>query len=119
MKSECWVTDLAEYMREAFEVFTILLLLFGGLTFWPLVRFGAGVAGGASDFLKWQFYGHILLLAGSFVLVQYYYATDHPGRLYAPMLPYAVGALSWVSALVVLFGTGLWRQIAKESDDPD
>lgn len=106
-------------MREAFEIFTILLLLFGGLAFWPLVRFGAGVAGGASDLLKWQFYGHILLLAGGFVLVQYFYAAEHPGRFYAPMLPYAVGGLSWVSALVILFRTGLWRQIAKDSNPPD
>lgn len=104
-------------MREVFDIFTILLLLFGGLAFWPLVRFGAGLAGGATDWLKWQFYSHILLLSGSFVLVQYYYATEDPGRADMQILPYAVGALSWASALVILFGSGLWRRIGRDSDE--
>lgn len=106
-------------MREAFEIFSVILLLFGGLAFWPLVRFGAGLAGGATDWLKWQFYAHIMLLSGSFVLVQYYYAIDHPDRLHLQILPYAVGALSWMSAIVILFGSGLWRRIGKDSDDPE
>lgn len=106
-------------MREAFDIFTILLLLFGGLAFWPMVRFGAGLAGGASDLLKWQFYTHIMLLAGSFVLVQYSHVIDHPDREATQILPYAIGALSWASALVILLGTGLWRRIGKDFGDPD
>lgn len=103
-------------MREAFEIFTIVLLLFGGLAFWPLVRFGAGIAGGAAVLLKWQFYTHIMLLAGSLVFVQYLYATEHPDRLLMRFLPYAVGGLSWASALIVLLGTGLWRRIGENTE---
>ena len=106
-------------MREAFEIFSIILLLFGGLAFWPLVRFGAGLTGGASDWLKWQFYAHIMLLAGSFVVVQYYYAIEHPDRPHSLFLPYLIGALSWMSALIILFGSGLWRRVGKGADDPD
>lgn len=106
-------------MREAFEIFTILLLLFGGLAFWPLVRFGGGLSGAATDWLKWQFYAHILLLAGSFVIMQYYYAIEHPDRLHLQILPYAVGALSWACVLIILFGSGLWRRIGKNPDDPE
>lgn len=104
-------------MREAFDIATAILLLFGGLAFWPLVRFGAGLAGGAADWLKWQFYSHILLLAGAFVLVQYSYAVDHPDRLHLKIVPYAVGALSWASALIVLFAGGLWRRIGRDARD--
>ena len=106
-------------MREAFEIFTILLLLFGGLAFWPLVRFGGGLSGAATDWLEWQFYAHILLLAGSFVIVQYYYAVEHPARLHLQILPYSVGALSWACALIILFGSGLWRRIGKIPNDPE
>ena len=106
-------------MREAFDIFTILLLLFGGLAFWPLVRFGAGVTGGASDLLKWQFYTHIMLLSASFVLVQYYYAIEHPDRISMQILPSAIGGLSWASGLLILFGSGLWRHIGRDSDEPD
>lgn len=106
-------------MREAFDIFTILLLLFGGLAFWPLVRFGAGVAGGASDLLKWQFYTHIMLLSASFVLVQYYHAIEHPDRLNLQILPYAIGGLSWASGLLILFGSGLWRHIGGDSGNPE
>lgn len=106
-------------MREALEIASIVLLLFGGLAFWPLVRFGGGLAGGASDWLKWQFYAHILLLAGAFVLVQYAYATDRPGWLHLQILPYAIGAVSWASALVILFATGLWRRIGEDPGDPE
>jgi hypothetical protein len=106
-------------MREAFEIFSIILLLFGGLAFWPLVRFGSGLSGGASDWLKWQFFAHIIVLAGSFVVVQYYYAIEHPDRLHSRILPYMIGALSWISALVILFGSGLWRRIGKGPGEPD
>lgn len=106
-------------MREAFDIFTMLLLLFGGLAFWPMVRFGGGLSGGVATWLKWQFYTHIMLLAGSFVLVQYYYAIEHPDRLHLQILPYMIGALSWMSALVILFGSGLWRRIGKDPGDPD
>ena len=104
-------------MREAFEIFSIILLLFGGLAFWPLVRFGARLTGGATDWLKWQFHAHILLLAGSFVLVQYYFVTEHPDRLHLQILPYMIGAVSWMSALIILFGSGLWRRIGKDPGD--
>ena len=60
-----------------------------------------------------------MLLAGSFVLVQYYYAIDHQDRLHLQILPYAVGALSWMSALTILFGSGLWRRIGKDPGDTD
>ncbi len=106
-------------MREAFGIFSIVLLLFGGLAFWPLVRYGAGQADGAAVWLKWQFYCHIALLAGAFVPVLYYYAIEHPDRLHVLILPYAVGALSWMSALAILIGAGIWRRIGKKSGAPD
>ena len=104
-------------MREAFDIATIVLLLFGGLAFWPLVRFGAGLSGGAADWLKWQFHAHILFLAGAFVLVQYGHATARPDWIHLQILPYVVGALSWLSALVILFSGGLWRRIGRGPGD--
>lgn len=108
-----------EAVQEVLSVFSMLLLLFGGLAFWPLVRFGGGIADGAAVLLKWQFYSHIMLLAGSFVLLQYFYVTEHPDRLQVQILPYAVGGVSWASALIILFGSGLWRRLGKESRDSD
>lgn len=110
---------MAALLQDILGAASALLILFGGLAFWPLVRFGGGLSGGAADLLKWQFYGHILLLAGSFVIVQYYYAMGHPGRLHLQILPYAVGGLSWISALAILFGTGLWRSLGKDEADRD
>jgi hypothetical protein len=110
---------VAGNLREAFEIFSIVLLLFGGLAFWPLVRYGAGQAGGVADWLKWQFYGHIALLAVAFVPVLYYFAIEHPDRLHVLILPYATGAVSWVCALIILVGGGLWRRIGKDSSVPD
>lgn len=104
-------------MREALDIVAIILLLFGGLAFWPLIRFGAGLSGGASDWLKWQFHAHILLLAGSFVLIQYYFGTEHPARFRIQVLPYMVGGLSWIAALIILFGTGLWRRLGGKPEE--
>ena len=104
-------------MRDAFDIFSLVLLLFGGLAFWPLIRFGAGLSGGASDWLKWQFYAHILLLAGSFVLVQYVATTARTDWRQLQILPHAVGALSWASALIILFASGLWRRVGGGPDD--
>jgi hypothetical protein len=106
-------------VQEVLSVFSTLLLLFGGLAFWPLVRFGGGIVDGAAVLLKWQFYSHIMLLAGSFVLLQYFYVIGHPARTHLQILPYAIGGLSWVSALIILFGSGLWRRLGKESGDSD
>ena len=106
-------------MLDVLSALTSLLMLFGGLAFWPLVRFGGGLSGGASDWLKWQFYAHILLLAGSFVLLQYFHAIEHPDRVHLYFLPYAIGALSWGCALIILFGSGLWRRVGKDPGDPD
>ena len=106
-------------MRDAFHIFSIILLLFGGLAFWPLIRFGAGLSGGASDWLKWQFYAHVLLLAGSFVAVQYAFTTERPDWRNLQFLPYAIGALSWASALIILFASDLWRRIGGDPGNPD
>lgn len=106
-------------MRDAFDIISLVLLLFGGLTFWPLIRFGAGLSGGASDWLKWQFYAHILLLAGSFVLVQYVATTARTDWRQLQVLPHAIGAISWAAALIILFGSGLWRRIGGDPDNSD
>ena len=98
-------------MGDAFDIFSLVLLLFGGLAFWPLVRFGAGLSGGASDWLKWQCYAHILLLAGTVVLVQSGVTTARTDWRHLQILPHAVGALSWASALIILFASGLWRRV--------
>jgi hypothetical protein len=103
-------------MSDAFHIFSIILLLFGGLAFWPLVRFGAGLSGGASDWLKWQFHAHVLLLAGSFVLIQDASTAERPDWRNLHILPYAIGAFSWVAALIILFGGGLWRRVGNDSD---
>lgn len=102
-----------EMVQEVLSGLSTLLLLFGGLAFWPLVRFGAGIEDGAAVLLKWQFYSHIMLLAGSFVLLQYFYVTEHPDRLQVQILPNAIGGLSWIAALIILFGTGLWRRLGE------
>ena len=106
-------------IQEALSVASALLLLFGGLAFWPLVRFGAGVADGAAVLLKWQFFTHIMLLAGSFVIVQYFYVIEHPERMHLQILPNATGGLSWIAALIILFGTGLWRRLGEGRPDRD
>ena len=106
-------------IQEALSVASALLLLFGGLAFWPLVRFGAGVADGAAVLLKWQFFTHIMLLAGSFVIVQYFYVIEHPERMHLQILPNAIGGLSWIAALIILFGTGLWRRLGEGRRDRD
>ncbi len=106
-------------VQEVLSGLSTLLLLFGGLAFWPLVRFGGGIADGAAMLLKRQFYTHILLLAGSFVLLQYFYVIEHPQRMHLQVLPYAIGGLSWIAALVILFGTGLWRQLGERQSGRD
>lgn len=108
---------MAEFIQEAVGIVSSLLLLFGGLVFWPLVRFVAGIAGGSAVWLKRQFYTHILLLAGSFVFLQYVEAVSHPDSLHLRSLPYLIGAVSWVFGLVVLFGTGLWRELGDNAED--
>ena len=50
---------------------------------------------------------------------QYYYAIEHPDRLRMQILPYAIGAVSWASAIIILFGSGLWRRIGKDPGDTD
>jgi len=103
-------------VQEAFSVISALLVLFGGLAFWPLVRFGGGLSGGAADLLKWQFYTHIFLLAGAFVLLQYYGVIGHPYGVPLHIVPYAIGAVSWMAALIVMFGGGLWRRLGGDSN---
>lgn len=102
---------MAGLVQEIVGVLTAVIALFGGLAFWPLVRFGGGIADGAALLLKQQFHAHILLLAGCLVLLQYLYATGNPAAGQLNFLPYAVGGLSWAAALIILFGTGLWRRI--------
>jgi hypothetical protein len=58
-----------------------------------------------------------LLLAGSFVLVQYVASTARTDWRQLQVLPHAVGALSWVSALIILFASGLWRRVVGGPDD--
>lgn len=106
-------------IQEVLSVFSALLLLFGGLAFWPLVRFGGGFEDGGAVLLKWQFYTHIMLLAGSFVLLQYFYVTEHPERMHLQILPFAIGGLSWISGLAILFGTGLWRRLGEDRPDKE
>jgi hypothetical protein len=106
-------------LQEVLSGLSTLLLLFGGLAFWPLVRFGGGISDGAAVLLQRQFYTHIMLLAGSFVLLQYFYVTEHPARTHLQILPYAIGGLSWIAALIILFGTGLWRRLGKETEDSE
>lgn len=106
-------------LQEALSVFSALLLLFGALAFWPLVRFGSGIADGPAVLLKWQFYTHIMLLAGSLVLLQYFYVIGHPARMHLQILPYAIGGLSWIAALIILFGTELWRQLGERRSGRD
>jgi hypothetical protein len=101
--------------QTAISVVGAVLVLFGGLAFWPLVRFGGGVTGGAADLLKWQFYSHILLLAGAFVLLQYLGAIDHPYGAPLRIVPYAIGGVSWMAALITLFCGGLWRRLGDDS----
>jgi len=105
-------------LREAFEIVLIVLLLFGGLAFWPLVRYGAGKADGVATWLKWQFVGHIVLLIAAIVPVVYYYVIQHPDRLHVLILPYVAGAISWVIALAILAGAGIRRHFGKGSGNP-
>lgn len=40
---------MGELLQQAVGAASSLLLIFGGLAFWPLIRFGAGLAGGATE----------------------------------------------------------------------
>ncbi len=106
-------------MREFLMFLVVMLVLFGGMMFWPLVRYGAGQVGGVATWLKWQFFGHIALLAGNFALPYYYHAMGAFDRAYPPLHPFAIGILSWMSALAILIGAGIWRRIGTDSSPPD
>lgn len=110
---------MGELLQQSVGIASSLLLLFGGLAFWPLIRFGAGRAGGATELLKWQFYVQIMLLAASFLAVQYFSALSVNAGINARILPYSVGAFSWIAALIILFGTGLLRRFSDEPVDDE
>ena len=77
--------------------------LFSGLFFWPLFRRWLILGDPRILWLRTVFFGHIILLLASFGLVYFYWASGNRDWLHSLLFPYAVGALSVVASLVVLF----------------
>ena len=78
------------------------LTLFGGLLFWPLLRFWFKPGDPQIVWLKRVFGGQVLLFLITFGLVYYYWANENRDWLHSFMFPYAVGMLSIVASFIVL-----------------
>ena len=94
-------------MKELAEVYISALWVFGALTIWPLLRFGAKISAEKLRILKWIFWLQVFWLAASYGAIQYYRIGGYQDWLHSLMLPYVVGAISWVAVLAALVEMGL------------
>ena len=97
-------------MKEATEILIAIGWLFGALVVWPTMRFWIRSEANQVNWLRWQFSFHIVALIAAFCLVQYSYFTGNKDWLHSMVLPYFVGAISWLAALVILFSFRFSRQ---------
>jgi len=97
-------------MKDIGELFLIYFWLFGALCFWPIMRFLVMCSIERLHGLKWQFWLQVIGLAVTFGLVHYYRVAGYRDWLHAQMLPFVVGFLGWVAALLSLMVMGLRRR---------
>lgn len=94
-------------MKELAEVYISALWVFGALTIWPLLRYGAKISAEKLSILKWIFLLQVFWLVASYGAIQYYRIAGYQDWLHSLMLPYVVGAISWVAVLAGLVEMGL------------
>ncbi len=94
-------------MKEAAEYFTSYIWLFGALAFWPGLKYLVKVNPNKLTPLKWLFWLQVFWLVVTFGLVQYYKISGYQDWMHGLILPYVVGAISWVSVIVALLATGI------------
>jgi len=94
-------------MKELAEVYIFALWVFGALAIWPLLRFVAKISAEKLRILKWLFWLQVFWLIASYGAIQYYRIAGYEDWLHSLMLPYVVGAISWLAVLAGLMEMGL------------
>jgi hypothetical protein len=94
-------------VKELAEFYISALWVFGALTIWPLLRFAAKISAEKLRILKWGFWLQVFWLIASYGAIQYYRIAGYQDWSHSLMLPYVVGAISWIAVLVGLVEMGL------------
>ena len=100
-------------MKEMIEILMAIVWLFGSLCFWPIFKFFIKSDSYGVKWFKWQFWFNVFGLVFGFSLVQYYYFIGNEDWLHSLILPYAIGAISWIMAFFILVTIGVSSNCSK------
>lgn len=101
-------------MNEVGQTSLLLLVLFGALFFWPVMRFVVKAPEEKIRSLKWQFWLQILGLSSTFALAQYYRVSGYRDWIHAFTLPYLVGVIGWFVALGLIISISIKLRTSKD-----
>jgi len=94
-------------MKEYTGTILVCLWLYGALVFWPVMRFLLHFPADKLRELKWQFWLQAVGLTATLGLVRYFRQTPLYDWLHSMLLPYVVGSLGWITALVILLAMAM------------
>jgi small-conductance mechanosensitive channel len=89
--------------RLLFEYILVIAWIFGGLLMWPWMRAVLERTDRRLRWLKFVFWGHLILISLAFVFVAYASRTYQRDWEYSLIYPYLIGALSLLLSFGLLF----------------
>jgi drug/metabolite transporter (DMT)-like permease len=107
-----------EAAQSAASGIAIVLLVFGSLSVWPLLRL-FGHASSELEMLRLLFLANALCLAAAFCWVLYLYFSGAREWIHGLAVPYLVGALFWLAAISALIAWAIeQRALRRRTQSP-
>ncbi len=93
-------------MKDLATIFINYFWVFGALMIWPILNYWTKVPFEKLRILMWLFWLQVFWLLASYVAIQYYRIAGYEDWLHGLILPYLVGAISWLLVVAGLLEMG-------------